>query len=243
MPMKRCDIVSLFKLYFKDEILATPQVESCNQQPNKKLKDGKDLLVQISDSPRFEKQVIGLSFRVDNVDTGYHFLQNWHFVFSLIKVIWTERITYQQHYGTGPVYRYLKSGSIWLTISLGNLARTLLISPSKICFSFTARFQRHKIYNNKWLFVTWYTVALCHILFIKLNHVAWRVWVVSVVGEKLLPMVMLYLLVSSLVSKALKWLALKVRVFFSRMRIISPNQLSTIIIILRNWVIQRTIYF
>ena len=65
--------------YFKDEILETSPFENCNQQPNKELKDGKDLLVQISDSPRFEKQVIGLSFRVDNVDTGYHFFSKLAF--------------------------------------------------------------------------------------------------------------------------------------------------------------------
>ena len=211
------------------------------------LKDIKDLAAssQISDSPRFDKQVIGLSFRVDKNHEIYQILQSKNFVFSLIKVLWTRKVTYQQHYGTKLVHLYLKSGNIW-TMSWAldfNSVQPLLIWSSRECFSFTARFQSHKLYNNKWLFVTWNTVAFRHILFLKFNHVAWRVWVVSVVGEKLLPMVMLYLLVSSLVSKALKWLALKVRVFFSRMRIISPNQLSTIIIILRNWVIQRTIYF
>ena len=72
--------------YFKDEILATPQVENCNQQPSMELKD----LVassQIPDSARFDKQVIGLSFRVDKNNEIHLILQSNNFVLSLIKVI------------------------------------------------------------------------------------------------------------------------------------------------------------
>ena len=69
--------------------MATPPVESCNQQPSIGPKDIKDLVTssQISDSPRFDKQVIGLSFRVDKNNEIHLILQSNNFVLSLIKVI------------------------------------------------------------------------------------------------------------------------------------------------------------
>ena len=68
----------------------------------------KDLMAnnQTSDSPRFDKQVIGLSL-------GWTTKPNFaKFLLSLIKVIQRKGISYQQHYGTRLVFRYLKSGTI-----------------------------------------------------------------------------------------------------------------------------------